>query len=130
SSLTIAPLPDPVSIVADEFRIHELLRALWRNASRHGATERGVAVTLTEEGASCRIEVRDWGPGVPEAQLGSIFDPFQRAGAAGQAEGPGLGLHVCRRIAESHGGSIWAEAPQGGGLRVVVELPLRTARPA
>jgi signal transduction histidine kinase len=54
---------------------------------------------------------------------GRLFDRFYQAHADSNQSGMGLGLHLCRRIVEQHGGRIWAEFPAGGGTRFVVQLP-------
>ena len=78
----------------------------------------------------CRIE-NEWirivteGPGVPEAELGAIFDKFVQASHTRTgAGGTGLGLAIARGVISAHGGRIWAENRDEGGLRVVVELPV------
>ena len=71
-----------------------------------------------------RIVVRDHGSGILEHQLNAVFDPFFRSQNA-NASGFGLGLAIARRAIEAHGGHIVAEnAPDNGGLRVVIELPV------
>jgi two-component system sensor histidine kinase KdpD len=77
--------------------------------------------------------VADNGPGVPETDLPRLFTVFARPGATpssgpapdrpGAGGGAGLGLALCRRIVERHGGMIWAERGPGGGLVVRFELP-------
>lgn len=69
------------------------------------------------------IELRDHGPGVPEADLGKLFRPFFRGANAARAEGHGLGLAIVERIARAHGGSLAAANAEGGGLRVSLCLP-------
>ena len=73
-----------------------------------------------------RVQVRvcDTGPGVPESERERIFLPFQRHGDAPGGDGVGLGLAVARGLAEAMGGSVSAEDTPGGGLTVVVELPV------
>ncbi len=69
------------------------------------------------------IEIRDHGPGVPEADLDKLFRPFFRGANAARAEGHGLGLAIVERIARAHGGSLFAANAEGGGLRVALSLP-------
>ena len=73
-----------------------------------------------------RVTVADNGPGVPETDLPRLFTAFARATApapAAAGRGAGLGLALCRRIVERHGGMIWAERGDSGGLVVRFELP-------
>jgi two-component system sensor histidine kinase HydH len=69
------------------------------------------------------IEVADTGPGVPDAELDQIFDPFYST----RPDGSGLGLSICYQLVERHGGRILAENRPQGGLRLVVRLPLNPA---
>ena len=78
----------------------------------------------------CVIEVRDWGPGVPEEQLSKLAEPFQRPDAARSrhAGGVGLGLYLCRLVAQAHGGRLALENAHPG-LRVRAWLPSDTKAP-
>jgi two-component system sensor histidine kinase CpxA len=111
----------------------ELLRSaienVLRNAVRHTAenTEVTVALRLETDGGSPRaeIEVRDKGPGVPEASLADLFSPFYRVGDARDRKqgGTGLGLAITERAVRLHGGRVWAANAAGGGLSVKIDLP-------
>jgi len=72
--------------------------------------------------------VADRGPGIPSADLERVFDKFYRVlhgqHSPGYPMGSGLGLAVCKGLVEAHGGRIWAELRDGGGLIVFVVLPL------
>ena len=68
--------------------------------------------------------VRDHGPGVPEAELDSLFRPFFRGSNAARADGHGLGLAIAQRVAKAHGGEILARNGEGDGLEVRLRLPL------
>ena len=72
----------------------------------------------------CVIEVRDWGAGVPEEQLSKLAEPFHRPDAARSrhAGGVGLGLYLCRLVAQAHGGRLALENAHPG-LRVRAWLP-------
>ena len=71
------------------------------------------------------IEVRDNGPGVPEASLADLFCPFYRVGDARDRKqgGTGLGLAITERAARLHGGRVRAANAPGGGLKVTIDLP-------
>jgi two-component system sensor histidine kinase KdpD len=77
-----------------------------------------------------RVEVRvvDRGPGVPDEAKDRIFEPFQRYGDVPRGNGVGLGLAVARGFAEATGGTLTAEDTPGGGLTMVLRLPM-TGRP-
>ena len=70
------------------------------------------------------LEVSDHGAGVPEQDLQRIFDKFYRIPVPERAGGTGLGLSICKGIVEAHGGRIRAENRTGGGLRILIRLPL------
>ena len=67
------------------------------------------------------VTVRDNGVGVAPDDVERIFGMFARAG--GEAEGSGIGLAVCRRVVEAHGGRIWVEQAEGGGSAFRFTLP-------
>ena len=97
-----------------------------RNALAYTADGSAVGVRLQRVGANAVLRVRDYGPGVPEAELGRIFEPFYRTDTARHRSsgGTGLGLAIARRAIEHHGGTIVARNADGGGLEIVMELPL------
>jgi signal transduction histidine kinase len=68
--------------------------------------------------------VLDRGIGIAEAEIEAVFDPFFRsASSAVGTSGAGLGLAVCRRLAEVQGGKMWAECREGGGAAIWLCLP-------
>jgi signal transduction histidine kinase len=111
----------------------ELLRSaienVVRNAVHYTAAQTDVEVRLSSNGASirsARIVVRDHGPGVPEAELVKVFQPFYRLADARERSsgGTGLGLAITDRAVRLHGGSIAARNAVGGGLEVEIRLPI------
>jgi len=75
------------------------------------------------------VVIRDHGPGIAPEDLPHVFDRFYRAPAARSMPGSGLGLAIVRRVAELHGGSVTAEAADGGGTKVRFRLPLVEVSP-
>jgi signal transduction histidine kinase len=74
---------------------------------------------------SWHIHVRDHGIGVPAHQRERIFEPFERLHRRDQIEGTGVGLSICTRVMEQHGGKIWVEDPkEGSGSVFVLSLPV------
>lgn len=107
--------------------LHRALDNVVRNALRHtpeGGTV-AVGVYLDAKGSDLRLAVLDQGPGVPENELGAIFEPFYRGNGEKSIDGHGLGLAIARRIAEAHGGTIGASNRAGGGLCVEIVVPAR-----
>ena len=69
------------------------------------------------------LAVRDRGPGIAEEDVPFVFDRFYRAPSARSMPGSGLGLAIVRQVADTHGGTITVEAPEGGGTRMRLRLP-------
>jgi two-component system sensor histidine kinase MprB len=68
------------------------------------------------------VTVRDHGPGIDEEDLPFVFDRFYRARSARRLPGSGLGLAIVKQVADTHGGTVVAERPEGGGTRMVLRL--------
>jgi signal transduction histidine kinase len=102
--------------------LRRALRNLIDNALRYGGAAR---VTLESEGKDVRIRVDDDGPGIPEADIGRMTDPFTRGDPSRNTGtgGAGLGLALARAIAEQHGGSLALSNRPEGGLRAEIVLP-------
>ena len=110
---------------ADPVRLRLLLRNLIDNALRHGGrTPPPQVATALRDGMPC-LSVRDFGPGVAEAELSHLSEAFYRPDAARQRStgGVGLGLHLCRMVVQAHGGTLQIANAQPG-LEVTVRLPL------
>jgi two-component system sensor histidine kinase CpxA len=104
-----------------------------RNAVRHTHADTAVEITVSYENdfrQFCRIDIRDRGDGVPEAELEQIFEPFYRleGGASPGSGRSGIGLAIARRAVHRHGGEIVAANAPGGGLEVSVTLPVAGPR--
>ena len=114
-------------VTGDRGQLVGLLAELIDNAVRfRGSTPPVVTVSAEEISGGVRVTVADNGPGVAETDLPRLFTAFARpAPTAGMTNGrgAGLGLALCRRIIERHGGMIWAEHGADGGLVVHFELP-------
>ena len=104
--------------------LHRAIENVVRNALRHTPAGSKLGIVAEKLGNErCRISVLDQGPGIPENELGVIFEPFRRtANAAGG--GYGLGLAIARRVLSAVDGTIQAKNRATGGLQVDIELPL------
>lgn len=115
--------PDIAPVRADPTRLRLLLRNLIDNALRHsaGAAQAPAVLLAHGDGGSLELGVRDHGPGVTEEQLQHLAEPFYRADSARtrSAGGVGLGLYLCRLVAQAHGGEL-VIAPARPGLRVLM----------
>lgn len=102
-----------------------------RNAVRHSPSGSSVSVSLQQEAGQAVIEIRDKGSGVAEAELGKLFDPFFRSRTAlddRAMQGSGLGLAIAQRAVQKNLGVISASNVVGGGLSVLISLPLADAK--
>lgn len=109
----------------DRMRIRLLLRNLLDNALRHGGSAAlPPVVSLKQAGRGVELIVRDFGPGVDIEQLAHLTEPFYRADGARQRStgGVGLGMYLCRLVAEAHGGSLEVRNAEPG-LAITVRLP-------
>jgi two-component system sensor histidine kinase BaeS len=114
----------PARVHADANRLRQLFANLLENTVRHAEPGGHLRVTCTTGARMVHIEFADSGPGVPESELGHLFERFYRGAAAGQGNGVGLGLAIARNIVEAHGGTIEANSSSLGGLAIAIELPL------
>jgi signal transduction histidine kinase len=73
----------------------------------------------------CQITVEDNGIGFDEQYIGRIFTPFERLHGRDAYEGTGMGLAICRKVVERHGGEISATSAPGRGAKFVVTLPVK-----
>jgi two-component system, OmpR family, sensor histidine kinase KdpD len=119
--------PDLPTVEVDAALLTQALVNVLRNALKFSPGGSEVEVTARVSGDTLRVEVRDHGEGIPEAELEQVFEKFYRARRGDVAGGSGLGLALSRGIVEAHGGRVWAERAEGGGTMVVVELPLGSA---
>ncbi|CAN7295211.1 ATP-binding protein [Pseudoduganella sp. LjRoot289] len=98
-----------------------------RNAIKHSRAGGIVRVELDTDEASDRLHIRvlDRGPGVAQADLEAIFDPFFRSSDTPKdVEGHGLGLAIAQQVVQAHGGSVAARNREDGGLCVEIVLPI------
>jgi len=97
---------------------------LVENAVHYGKRAR---VALEDTDDALRIRIRDAGPGIPQAELERVFEPFYRleASRSRATGGTGLGLAIARTIARAHGGNVTLRNAEGGGLEALLTLPRR-----
>jgi two-component system sensor histidine kinase CpxA len=120
--------PEPITVAGDEELLHRALENVIRNAIRYAPSNTSVEITLEANRVAAEIQVRDYGPGVPEDSLIRIFDAFYRVDSDRNraSGGVGLGLSIARRSIELHHGKLQAENAHPG-LRVTIRLPLSPA---
>ncbi len=112
-------------VQADDMQIGRVLQNLVANGlkfHRKGVAP-NVRITAEEDASGVRIAVQDNGTGIDAAHLAQVFQPFKRLHGNGNYEGSGIGLSICRKIVERHGGRIEVETRPGEGSRFVITLP-------
>lgn len=119
---------DPCEFRGDRELLWRAMENLLRNALRYTDPAKGVLLGLnvSKRRSRATLEIRDFGIGVPEAELEKIFEPFYRVQESRDRDsgGHGLGLSIVANAIKHHGGNITARNADGGGLIVTVTLPL------
>ncbi len=117
-------VPGPIIVMADAARVERVIENLLLNALKYAPspTPIGVRVDLGDDHAC--VSVIDEGPGIAPPDQRLVFEKFRRGRASRRREGTGLGLYVCRKIVEAHGGRIGVDSELGKGSRFFFELPL------
>ncbi len=120
----------PMFVDADEMRIREALDNLVNNAIKFSPLDRTVEITLCEADSQARIWVKDHGPGLTDADMASVFGPYQRLSAmpTGSEISIGIGLSIVKQMVELHGGRVWVASEHGKGATFYLELPLQKDR--
>jgi two-component system, OmpR family, sensor kinase len=118
-------LDGPALVSGDADQLRQVLANLVRNAVVHTPAGTPVEVSAARRGGSVRVEVRDHGPGLPEAEPDAVFERFWRAegGRERGRGGAGLGLAIVAGIVDAHGGTVSARNAGDGGAAFVVSLP-------
>lgn len=129
------------TIEADPLQIHQLLQNLIGNGLKFHRVGEAPVVKVNSQiiereqqlvvgavGTVCQITVEDNGIGFEEKYLDRIFDVFQRLHGRSEYQGTGMGLAICRKIVERHGGSLTAQSTPGQGAKFIVTLPVRQGR--
>lgn len=111
-------------IEADRFLLTRALQNLISNAVKYrGSRPLRIEVSARTDRHGATICVSDNGMGIDPRHFGRIFDVFERLHSVDQYEGSGIGLALCKRVAELHGGRIWVESEPGIGSHFFLHLP-------
>ncbi len=121
-------LPVMPLVPMDLVLMTQVMVNLLENSLKYSLPESLIEVVASTEAEWLVLEVADRGPGVPEHDMKRVFDKFYRIPVPEGAGGTGLGLSICKGIVEAHGGRIAAENRSGGGLRIVIRLPMGEQR--
>jgi two-component system NtrC family sensor kinase len=124
-TLSLSLNRDLPKISADAGSLRQLLMNLLLNAIYFTPEGGSISITTGPDGAEnaggVRLDVRDTGAGIPAGFIDKVFDPFFTTKPVG--EGTGLGLTICHRIVEEHGGTIDVESEPGKGTTFIIKLP-------
>ncbi len=115
----------PVSVVGDELLLRELLLNLVQNAMTYTPAGGELQLMLERDEGRIKLSVSDTGPGIPEHEIPRIFDRFYQVDKSRSSQGSGLGLSICKSIAQAHQGKITVDSTVGQGSRFTVSLPLK-----
>lgn len=114
----------PLWIRCDRLWCGELLANLISNADKHSPAGLPIEIEVSSEAGWLECRLCDSGPGIPDDELGRIFERFYRGGNSGQDAGIGLGLPIARTLARWHGGTLEASNRPEGGACFCLRLPL------
>jgi PAS domain S-box-containing protein len=120
-------LPDEkYPVTADPFRVERILYNLVENAAKYSPEGSEVTVSVKVEASWLTMSVADQGRGIPRERQGELFEPFARLLTHQEhTRGLGLGLVVCKRLVEAHGGRIWVDSEDGKDTTFSFTIPLK-----
>ncbi|WP_238446472.1 HAMP domain-containing sensor histidine kinase [Alkalihalophilus pseudofirmus] len=118
--------PFPIYILGDEYRLQQVIINLLENAKKYSSAGGVIKVLTYKDNNNCIIEVIDYGIGIPKKDIHRIWERLYRVDKSRSREtgGSGLGLTICKRIIELHGGQIIVESEEGKGSTFKIILPI------
>ncbi|MFH1532594.1 MAG: ATP-binding protein, partial [Pseudomonadota bacterium] len=113
-------------VQVDPTLVTQLYQNLIGNAVKFRAPDRDPRISLTAaiNGGEVILGVTDNGIGIDQKFAEHIFEPFRRLHSDSEFEGSGIGLSICRKVVERHGGRLWMESSEGEGSCFLFTLPL------
>ena len=141
-NVIVAPIEHDCTVWADNERIIQVVNNLLSNAFKFSQAGQTISLFINQDTLrigrrktdkktiqAVHLTIRDQGIGIPEDELGTIFDKFKQSSKTDSgAGGTGLGLAICKMIIELHGGSIWAENASDAGSEFHIVLPVNEIR--
>lgn len=113
---------DIPEIPCDGQRLRQVFLNVLDNAAKHGRDGKRIEASIACENDQVVVRIRDFGPGIPEDELGLVKKKFYKGSS--KARGTGIGLAVCEEIMQLHNGSLTLENAPGGGTLVTIALPV------
>jgi signal transduction histidine kinase len=112
-------------IRADERKIRQVVLNLLSNAIKFTQEGGRIEVAAMSKDGFVEVSVSDTGVGIAPEDQEKVFEEFRQVGTADKAEGTGLGLTLCRKFIELHGGRIWVKSQEGQGSTFTFTIPAR-----
>lgn len=120
---------ESIIVIADRVRVQRILHNLLDNAVKYSAQGTKIEVSARKNNGEVLIGVRDEGVGISQENQEKLFEAFQRfQHQNSETDGTGLGLVVCKRLVEAHGGRIWVESQPGRGSTFYFTLPYHNVK--
>jgi signal transduction histidine kinase len=126
ADVSCSPLP---VVLADRGEMVQVLQNLLGNAIKYGGRGARIHAEAVRRGDEWAVSVTDDGPGIEPRYHDRIFVLLQRLHRNDEVEGTGIGLAICKKIVEGHGGRIWVESQPGDGARFTFALPAAAPAP-
>ncbi|MBI4727035.1 GAF domain-containing protein, partial [candidate division TA06 bacterium] len=117
--------PLSLTVTADESRLSRVISNLLSNALKFTPKEGRVTVSAADKKQNIQVSVQDTGEGIAPEELEKVFQKYYQVEKRklGRKTGTGLGLPLCRKLVEAHGGKIWVESQPGKGSKFIFTLP-------
>lgn len=117
-------IQEETDIQGDAMLLKLLLSNLLENANKYSPKDKPIILSLSTDENSITLEVADEGAGIPDEEKKAVFEKFYRIGneQTRKAQGTGLGLYICQKIVQDHGGSILAKDNQPAGSKFIVQF--------
>jgi signal transduction histidine kinase len=122
--------PELVEVETDEGKVHQILSNLAENAMKYSRSDSRITIRCRTEPDAVLLMVEDQGPGIPADAHDRIFDRFYQVDQSKTRNvgGTGLGLYICRKLAEAINGTLALDADYDNGCRFVLRIPRKSAR--
>ena len=127
ASIREVPSPGPFTVKGDATLLRQVFGNILSNAVRYSPQAAQVDVSVARENDAIAVVIEDRGVGVPEQERQLVFERCYRGSNAAGVPGSGVGLYVVKTLIDLHEGSVAVRGREGGGSRVEVRLPHKTA---
>ncbi len=110
-------------IISDEKSLRHIFQNVITNAAKYSPGKDEVIIDIKENSRNLVIYITDYGIGIPQDDIGKLFETFHRASNVGSISGTGLGLSIVKRCVDSLFGEIGVQSEVGVGTKFILELP-------